>query len=122
MHKIASYEGHEVPITEECVDPVEQKVVDFGPTENGWLEENRQLATALGLKYGSGGFLAPEELDVVFSRWTYDDQEKEPGESVANALGAAFGDYLVEQHGFRWVVVTDQYGTEYAVKHRVAEI
>lgn len=120
-HKIASYEGHEVPITEECVEPDQQKITPFGPSENAWLEENRQFAAALGVKYGGGGELVPEELDVIFSRWTYEDQDKEPGDSVANALGAAFGDYLVDQHGFCWVVVTDQYGTDYAVKHQIAE-
>ena len=122
MHKVASYEGHDVPITEESVEKVEQKITAFGPTETAWLEENRQLATTLGVKYGSGGALEPEELDVIFSRWTHEDQEKESGESVACALGSAFGDYLVEQHGFTWVVVTDEYGAAYAVKHQRHEV
>jgi hypothetical protein len=100
-HKVATYEGQDVPITEQQVDPVEQKITDFSPSENAWLNENRHIAAALGVKYGSGGVLTPEELDVVFSRWTYDDQDKVPGEVVASALGAAFGDYLVEQHEFR---------------------
>ena len=38
---------------------------------------------------------------------------------MAGALGAAFGEYLVEQHDFRSVVVNDQYGTDYAVRHQV---
>lgn len=74
------------------IEAIEQTDVSFGPTEHSWLEENRQLAAALCVKYGGGGELTPVELDVVFSRWTDDDEEKESDESVANALGAAFGD------------------------------
>lgn len=120
-HKFAEYEGHKVPITQEVVAPQAQKITPFGPSENAWLEENRQLAASLSVTYGSGGELSPEELDVVFSRWTFDDDNKESGELVANALGATFGDYLVEEHGFRWVVVSDQYGTDYAVRHPIGE-
>ena len=34
------------------------------------------------------------------------------------AIGAAFGTRLVEDLGFRWVVVTDDYGTDLAVLAR----
>ncbi len=37
---------------------------------------------------------------------------KEPPELIANALGATFGELLVEQHGFVWETLTDVYGTE----------
>lgn len=102
-------------------DPTPQTVEPFGPEQDLWLNESLELARALGVKYASGGDLTPEELDVVFSRWMHDEDEKESDDAVANALGAAFGDYLVEQHGFRWVVVTDEYGTEYAVKHTTGQ-
>lgn len=36
---------------------------------------------------------------------------------IANSLGAAFGNYLVRSHGFRWGVIIDEQGEEYAVKH-----
>jgi hypothetical protein len=78
-------------------------------------------ARALGLNYGSGGELGPEELDRVFSRWMHEHGEKEQNAHIADALGAAFGAFLVQHHGFEWVVVTDEYGTEYAVKHQVKD-
>jgi len=40
---------------------------------------------------------------------------------VANALGAAFGTWLVDRHDFQWAVLTDASGTEYVVKHKVGE-
>jgi hypothetical protein len=103
------------------VDPFPQTIVPFESKEDAWREGSLELARVLGVKYGSGGDLTPVELDVVFSRWMHDEEEKENDDAVANALGAAFGEHLVEQHGFRWVVVTDKYGTEYAVRHSIAE-
>jgi hypothetical protein len=102
-------------------EPVPQDIVPFGPAENTWREESLELARALGMKFGSGGDLTPEELDTVFSRWMGDEADKESDNAVANALGAAFGEHLVEQHDFRWVVVTDKYGTEYAVRHSIGQ-
>lgn len=66
--------------------------------------------------------LTPNELDIVFSRWMTDEEPKELADEVAAALGAAFGDYLVDEHGFRWVVVQDEYGREYAVSDAAARV
>ncbi len=122
LHKRIVYEDREIPVTEQVVENTEQQITSFGPSENAWLEECRSLATSLGLKYGSGGVLTPDELDVVFSRWMIEDRDKEPANSVANALGVAFGDFLVDNHEFRWVVVTDEYGKTTAVRHQYSEV
>jgi hypothetical protein len=114
-------EDREVETVTTTVEPIPQQVVPFGPTENSWRKQSLESARAMGVKYGSGGDLTPEELDVVFSRWMHDEEEKEADDLVADALGAAFGEYFVEQHGFRWVVLTDKYGTEYAVRHSLGE-
>lgn len=115
--KCVTAEGRSVQVTEEAVEPVEQSVRNFVADELAWLAENLSQAQALGVKYGSGGEQTPEELDRVFSRWQHDGDDRESDDILANALGAAFGDYLVHRHGFRWVVVTDQYGTDFAVSH-----
>lgn len=120
-HRVIEADGREVMATVRTVDPTPQSTRPFGPAEEQWLETSLNSAGALGLKYGSGGELTPEELDQVFSRWLSEVGEKEPGELVANALGAALGSYLVEHHGFAWVVLTDEYGTEYAVRHPVGQ-
>ena len=121
MYGLIVTEDREIPTITTTVEPTPQEIVPFRSDEEAWLQQSLEWATALSVKYGSGGDLTSEELDVVFSRWMHDEQEKESDDAVANALGAAFGDYLVEQHGFHWVVVTDEYGTEYAIKHRIAE-
>ncbi|MGE0537526.1 MAG: DUF3806 domain-containing protein [Pirellulales bacterium] len=111
--------GKEVTITKRVVEETPQELLPFTSTDNAWLDESRRNASALGLTYGDGGELTPALLDVVFRRWVFDeDPEKEDGDTVADALGAAFGDYLVEHHGFYWLVIKDEWGSEPAVKHR----
>lgn len=121
IHKTLVAEDREVPVVENIVEPTEQSIRLFAHEEQRWLAENLEHARMLGVKYGSGGQHTPEELDAIFARWMQDEDDKESGNAVANALGAAFGDYLVEQHGFCWVVVTDEYGTEVAVRHNIGE-
>jgi len=121
LRRLVTAEDRQVEAVVTTVEPFPQTTVPFGSQEEVWLHEALERARALGIKYGGGGDLTPQELDVVFSRWMEDDEEKETDDAVANALGAAFGEYLVEGHGFRWVVVTDTHGTEYAVRYGVGE-
>lgn len=121
FHKVIEGNGSEVRITVTTMDPVPQTVAVFSEADLDWLRTNLERARALGVKYGSAGELGPEELDRVFSRWMNEQGEKEENGHIANALGAAFGAFLVQEHGFDWVVVTDEFGTEYAVKHQAAD-
>ena len=122
LHKTIESDGREVQAIIQTADPIPQSVQPFGCEEERWLEASLDKARELGLRYGSGGKLTQDELDRVFSRWMSEEGEKESSDLVANALGAAFGTYLVERHGFRWVLLTDAYGSEYAVRHPVGEV
>lgn len=115
---VADEEGLEVTVTDDVVEPCEQEYVPFEAADFAWLDESRQNARALSLKYGDGGELTPASLDVIFGRWMFDeDVEKEEGDIVASALGASFGDYLVEHLNFSWLIVKDSRSAEPAVKH-----
>jgi len=116
-HHVIVSGDNEIEFTEQVVDPAPQETRPFAAAEDAWLEEADRHSRELSIQYGSGGELDPEELDRIFSRWMNEPGEKESDEIVANSLGAAFGSYLVEHHGFQWIVVTDEYGTEYAVRH-----
>ncbi len=121
VRRIIEDNGRRVEATVETTDEAPSTFAAFGKEEETWLATNLALARKLGLKYGSGGELGPEELDRIFSRWMHEENEKEAAELVANALGAAFGTWLVDRHDFRWGVLTDADGTEYAVKHKLGE-
>lgn len=120
-HFILEQDGRKVTGTTESVDPTPQEVAPFGEKENRWLATNLDLAHGLSLKYGSGGGIDPQELDRLYGRWAEETEGKESTEQIINALGAAFGEYLVESHGFCWVVLTDEYGTDYCVSHPSAQ-
>ncbi len=120
-HKIIQADGREVNATVQAADPEPQTLSIFGESDLEWLKTSLDRARALGIKYGSGGELGPEELDRVFSRWMHEEGDKEQDRHIADTLGAAFGTYLVQHDGFEWVIVTDEYGTEYGVKHQIRD-
>ena len=115
-------EDGEIETTVQTVDPTPQSVRDFGPEEKAWLDQGIAAAQGLGVKYGSSGPLNPAELDVVFSRWFHEEGEKEDGDLIANALGAAYGEWLIEECGFKWVFITDEHGSKHAIRHAVGEV
>jgi hypothetical protein len=102
------------PLNEEARRPFEAE-------ENEWLRTSLAAAAELSTRYGSGGAPTPADLDKIFSRWLHETGDKEPPELIIDALGAAFGQFFVDHHGFSWKVVIDQYGTEYAVDHPVGQ-
>ncbi len=50
------------------------------------------------------------------------DAERPDPNPVINAAGAALGDLLARAFGLRWVVATDEYGTEAAVYREANEV
>lgn len=82
----------------------------FDDTEVEQLAQCLQFADGLLGKYGSfKKETTPELLDSVFSRWLDDaDREKADAESVALAIGAAFGEIARKHLGMKWVIVGDE--------------
>jgi hypothetical protein len=62
-------------------------------------------------------------LDDVFQKWIVsDDKSKESPEYVIDALGAAFGEDIVNSLNCEWKVLTDNYGTDLTVINKEFEI
>lgn len=100
LHRVIEDSGRIVEATVQLAEPTPQATRPFATGENKWLEENIARAKLLGAKYGTGSELTPEELDVIFSKWLHQSAHKEGPDTIVNALGAAYGEYLVKQHGF----------------------
>ena len=57
----------------------------------------------------------PQTLDSIIDKWNTDTTGFSCTEDYfINAIGTAFGHYLVKTYKMKWTMVTDEYGTEYA--------
>ena len=57
----------------------------------------------------------PSTLDNIIDQWNQDSTTFACSEDYfVNAIGAAFGHYLVRTYKMKWSFVTDEYGSEYA--------
>ena len=86
------------------------------PRELAWIQENIKLAQSLIGSTGECTAASLASLDEAYAAWV----ELEPSEhaeinSVINAVGIYLGQCLVNQVGFKWIVATDDHGTELAV-------
>ena len=102
------------------VKPVPQTLRSLKPEEDaaraGFVARAETLAREQGIQRSpGGGRLNPDELDELLKRWNPPTASVEEFNLVAQVLGFAFGDYLVERHRLRWVVLSDEHGTDFAV-------
>jgi len=99
-------------------DAVKQTIEPLNEDEIAWVAQNLKLAkTIVGTHIpGAQATLEPRSLDNAFLGWSEKDQgETVDANTLVNALGIAFGQYLVDRLGMRWVVVSDEAGTDLAV-------
>jgi hypothetical protein len=96
---------------------VSQKISDPTPAEQVWITDN--LAAARELLVNTGGdatnVLEPSLLDTTWAAWLREHDPDEDPNPVINALGAAFGQHLVDRLGLAWKIVEDEHGTDLAV-------
>jgi hypothetical protein len=60
----------------------------------------------------------PATLDGAFTAWNRrSPAEREEELEVVNALGTAFGQWLVDTQGMSWVIVSDDGGADFGVTH-----
>ena len=90
--------------------------------ELGWIEDNLRKAREFVGKEKDEN-IELKELDDAFAKWldTNDPENEDPNPFI-NVFGIAFGQYLVDQLGLKWMVVTDRDGTEMAVYGQPGDI
>lgn len=88
--------------------------------ELAWIAENLARATAMAHKYGGDAEALARPtlggLDQLWATWTASlrEQAQDPNPLI-NMVGIALGQHLVDTLGLRWVIASDEYGTELAV-------
>jgi len=86
---------------------------EITPAEAGWIAERLAEASRLCDVAGVQS-LTPELLDDAWSAGLPGAASGDPNQLI-NAIGIAFGQILVDRLGFRWIIATDDYGTDLAV-------
>jgi Domain of unknown function (DUF3806) len=100
----------------------QQSIAPLNAAELGWLAENLAIARSL-IGASAEVSLEPTLLDRGLSTWRHqsDSLRMEPN-AVANALGIAFGQCLVDGLSMEWAIVADAHGTELAVHGSPSDI
>jgi hypothetical protein len=94
---------------------VDERVEPLNDAERAWVAEHvaaaREALQELGLP--GDGEVPAKSLDELWAR-----SLAEPGDPnrAINVVGLALGQLLVTRFGLEWVALTDEYGTEVAVR------
>ncbi len=111
-----------VTTTTETVEPVPQKIVIAnrkGITEiDGLVAKAKVFVTAFLPSASNPSLKDCDEALIMWQREkrTYTDRQ------VTAMLGAYLGNKLIADFQMEWVIVTDQYGTDYAVRAKKYEV
>jgi Domain of unknown function (DUF3806) len=99
-------------------EEVTEQVEPLNEAEREWVASN--LSEAARLLTGSGlpadGTLSPEALDDLWALLLQEEPE-DPNPAI-NVVGLAFGQLLADRLGLSWIALTDEHGTEIAVRGR----
>jgi len=64
-----------------------------------------------------------KDCDLAFANWqSAPKPRKYRNEDVTQILGTTLGEHLVHELEMRWIVVTDRYGTDFAVKGKGRDV
>jgi hypothetical protein len=97
--------------TRESEQPTHERVEPLNDAERQWVIDNVSEA-----KQMLGGELTVEALDDLWAALLRDDPaDPNPG---INMVGLAFGHLLAERLDLSWVALTDEHGTEVALRGR----
>jgi hypothetical protein len=95
-------------------------ITELNEPELLWLGQLLDELTAEGI--GLDAFAVSEYFDRRRAEWAaHPDLAGDPNLHI-NRVGAAVGEILVRSAGLRWVIASDEYGTELAVHGQPGDI
>lgn len=111
-----------VSVTSTGVTPVPQKVVRLEAQRLSQIHELAKAASEFLEFYQPGATPSLKAYDDAFMKWQRDDASRFSVDDVVERLGAYLGNRLAEAFDMEWVEVTDEYGTDLAVRARKYEV
>lgn len=113
------------PITAKTatVDPHPQEIVRVSSEDRERFRRLADSAPAFLATY-AGDVSEPtlKDYDRAFAVWQGSESPKHSEEEVIWILGALLGEKLVSNLEMEWVVVADEYGRDFAVRHVRSEV
>jgi Domain of unknown function (DUF3806) len=97
-------------------DQPEQRVEPLNDAELTWIAENVAAAREA---IHAGGFGQEDEFSATSLDELWPNLRSEPADDpnlAINIVGLALGQLLVDRFGLSWAAVTDEHGTEIAVR------
>jgi hypothetical protein len=105
------------------VDPVSQKITAVTGDELKGLQTLTQDAPTFVAAYLPQ---TPDpdlkDCDLAFRAWQISDNKQHSSQQVVEILGGYLGNKCVADFDMEWVTVTDEYGTDYAVRSKTVDV
>ena len=101
-----------------------QRIESPNEAEVEWLAAYVEMAPGMAAEW-LGAAAAPlevDDLDALWAAWLAASAPAGDANDVVHAVGLAFGQRLVDDLGMRWVVITDELGTEIAVHAQPGDV
>ncbi len=100
------------------------KIARPNDAERQWIANNLDATRQMLREFSEGSDdIELTALDSAFEAWLRQhDADSEDPNPVINAFGIAFGQYLVDHLQLKWVVASDEQGTELAVHGQPGDI
>jgi hypothetical protein len=114
-------DGQTINATTETEDNYNYKLSNLSQEQTEDLSQNLAMAKKVVSKYCRDRIDKPfdsQTLDLVLEHWRLSKIKDEKLEEMIDAIGAAFGQGIVDELNFEWKIITDQYGTDLTVIHK----
>ena len=120
--KIDTPDG-EVIAHDSTVEPMPQTVTVVAGDDLAWLQSLGSDGTQFVSAY-LPGVKGPtlKDYDAAFRAWQQDQSSQYDDQQVIQIIGGYLGNKCVADFDMEWVTVTDEYGTDYAVRSTKVEV
>lgn len=117
-HRVAT---HPQPGYSGGVTDAPQEFSELNADERSWLDS--LVAELASENVG----IAPEELAAYFDEqwqsWTATAvEDRADPNPIVNRIGAGLGEYLAAEMGLRWMVITDDFGSDLVVRREASNL
>ena len=111
-----------VQVTRESAEPAPQHFAPLAESEFAQMKADAETANQFLNAYAPGSVGSLADFDRAFHVWQRGTDRRYSSPDVIAMLGAYLGERLVAELEMEWVVVTDQYGRDLAVRSKRVEV